>query len=170
MNYELQGEKESTEAFSHHVTVCWEKVLNKSMASMKYEFFNELCFPPLGPEFHFRRGLIMDILHYDDFALIEYSKAIDQNPTDALYYNNRANIYQVSGFIKQAIEDLDVAISLNPYKAELYLNRAKAKKTIGDFEGANKDYGYAIELGICKKYPTLKICTDKEAYTKKRGQ
>jgi tetratricopeptide (TPR) repeat protein len=87
-----------------------------------------------------------------------------------LYYNNRANIYQAIGYAKRAIEDLDVAISLNPYKAELYLNRAKAKKAIGDFEGAQMDYGHAIELGICERFPTLRICTERELYTRTRGR
>jgi len=113
---------------------------------------------PDSPEFIFERGLMFDILHFADLALIDYAAAIEKNPSSSKYYNNRGMIYLMTGYPRLAVLDLTRAIELSPERPELFLNRGKARENCGDDAGAREDYRKAVELGICDRYPSLKIC------------
>jgi tetratricopeptide (TPR) repeat protein len=136
----------------------WRKLLDSSMASLRYDCITRLCLYSVGSEAHYKRGFLMDILGYDDLAALEYTQAIEINPRNDRYYNNRGNTYLVRGFVRLAVKDFTAAIEINPRKAELYYNRGRALEMMGDPDGAERDYGKAVELGICHIYPSLKIC------------
>ncbi len=138
--------------------LCWRQLLNLSMANLKYEYITKLCLYSKGSQAHFKRGLLLDILGIDDLAALEYGEAIKLNPDMSLYYNNRGNLYMLRDRPRLAISDFNRAVDLDPTRAEAYYNRGRAFDAIGDTEAAKKDYRKAVELGICSKFPNLKIC------------
>ncbi len=125
---------------------------------MRYDFITQLCLYSVGAEAYYKRGFLLDILGYDDLAAIEYTQAIELNPNDDRYYNNRGNTYTLRGYYYRAVMDFTRAIEVNPNKAEPYYNRGRALEKMGDVDGARADYDMAVKLGICRTYPSLKIC------------
>lgn len=136
----------------------WCELLNPSMAVLKYDYIMQLCLYSVGAEAHYKRGFMLDILGYDDLAAIEYTQAIDINPQNDRYYNNRGNLYLLRGNYSRAVGDFTRAIEINPNRAEPYYNRGRALAKMGNRDAANLDYERAVDLGICKTYPSLKIC------------
>jgi tetratricopeptide (TPR) repeat protein len=136
----------------------WRELLNPTMAVLKYDYITELCLFSVGAEAHYKRAFLLDILGYNDLAAIEYTRAIELNPQDDRYYNNRGNLYTQRGYLFLAVRDFDKAIEINPNKAQAYYNRARALEKMGKLDAAKLDYERAVELGICKIYPNLKVC------------
>ncbi|HVO67006.1 MAG TPA: tetratricopeptide repeat protein [Syntrophales bacterium] len=79
-------------------------------------------------------------------AINAFDKAIEQNPRDAVAYNNRGAAYGQLGNYKQQIEDSNKAIELNPEDAVAYNNRGVAHGELGDYEQEIEDCTKAIEL------------------------
>jgi tetratricopeptide (TPR) repeat protein len=136
----------------------WCELLNRTMAAFKYDYITKLCLFSVGAEAHYKRAFLLDILGYNDLAAIEYTEAIELNPQDDRYYNNRGNLYTLRGYLFLAVRDFDKAIEINPNKAQAYYNRARALEKMGNYDAAKLDYEKAVELGICKIYPSLKVC------------
>ena len=80
-----------------------------------------------------------------DFAIKDYTKAIELKPEFTIYYN-RGNTYYEKGDYDRAIEDYTKAIELNPIFANVYINRGNVYSDIGDYDRAIKDHTKAIEL------------------------
>lgn len=79
-------------------------------------------------------------------AIGEYSKAINLDQTNEIFYLNRGGLYSEIGKDDLAIKDLSKAIQLNPNLINAYFNRGEAKRTKGDYAGAIKDFSKGIEL------------------------
>lgn len=73
------------------------------------------------------------------FAIKSFSKAIDYNSLEPMYYLSRAGIYMESGDYKKALSDYDRVLYLNPNVLEYYKLRANCKKQMGDEAGYNED-------------------------------
>jgi Flp pilus assembly protein TadD len=109
-------------------------------------------------EFHFGWGFLLDLLGHDDLATVEYSRAIEIDPHNDRYLNNRGNCYLLRGLSYLAVVDFTRAIEINPRRAEAYYNRGRALEKMGRLSDAETDYRRSVELGICKKLPSLRIC------------
>ncbi len=81
-----------------------------------------------------------------DEAITAYTKAIEKNPNDFAFYNNRGVAFHAKGDYEQAIADYTKAVELNPYHFSSYNNRGAAYEDIGVIERAIADYQKALEL------------------------
>jgi tetratricopeptide (TPR) repeat protein len=66
-------------------------------------------------------------------AIEDYTKALELNPKDAIYYfMNRADTESSAENYSAAVADLSKAIKIGPKWPGLYVNRGHAKKDSGD--------------------------------------
>lgn len=79
-------------------------------------------------------------------ALADYKKAVELNPSEAITYLNRSQLYTRMNHYSDAITDLNTAIKLQPNAAIMYVKRALAKYASQDNAGALQDVESAIEL------------------------
>ena len=79
-------------------------------------------------------------------AIENYDGAIELDPQNPVFYNNRGTTKAALGEFQGAIADLDKAIILDPQYAAAYNNRGGAKNALGDHQGAIMDFGRAIDL------------------------
>lgn len=91
----------------------------------------------------------------DDFkgSIELYSAAIDLNPSEALFFYNRAVsslvLFKENGnsrYLTSASADLDRSIQLDPANANSYSLRAEAESIMKKYESAVADYTTAIKL------------------------
>lgn len=136
----------------------WRGLLDGSMALPKYDYITGLCLYSVGSEAHYRRAFLMDILGYNDLAILEYTLAIEMNPQNDRYYNNRGSLYLLGDRPYRAVLDFTRAIEISPDRPEAYYNRGRALDKMGKYDEAHRDYEKAVDLGICDKLPSLKIC------------
>ncbi len=136
----------------------WHELLDTSLAQMKWDYISGLCLYSTGPEAHYKRGFLMDILGFNDLAILEYSLAIDIDPDNDRYYNNRGSLYLLGDKPYRAVLDFTMAIEINPNRPEAYYNRGRALERMGKYDEARRDYEKAVDLGICDKLPSLNIC------------
>lgn len=81
-----------------------------------------------------------------DRAIAAYTKAIEINPSDFSFYNNRGIVYHTRKKYREAIGDFSKAVELNPDSSFTYSNRGVAYEDSGDIEQAIADYRKAVEL------------------------
>jgi serine protease Do len=109
---------------------------------------------------------IMGIIAYkrdNNYNSIEYfTEAIDRNPTNDIFYFNRAKVYaDKKQELNLAIEDISNALSIRPTQGDYYYHRGALYMQIKDFASAMKDLELAnnmigengtvlTSLGICK--------------------
>ena len=74
-----------------------------------------------------------------ELAIREYSKAIELDPTNAVYYYNRATAFWASGNNQECEKDATEAIKYDPRYVKAYMRRALAREARGDDYGALKD-------------------------------
>ena len=79
--------------------------------------------------------------------MVDFTKAIKQNPDDAKAYCNRGVAYGKKGEFDYAIEDYIKAIELKPDYADAYYNRGIAWLHLGEWENAKSDLTTAKEKG-----------------------
>ncbi len=79
-------------------------------------------------------------------ALVEINQAIELDPQDTDFYEQRAWIYESMGDLERAIADYDQAIELDPRDAYSYGQRAEIYESMGDFKRAIADYDQAIAI------------------------
>ena len=89
-------------------------------------------------------------------ALVDYTKAIELDPTNAAFYNNRSIFKRKLKDYTGSIEDCTEAIDLNPKYAVAYINRGDTKFMISDIDGACLDWSKAGELGYSIAYDKIK--------------
>lgn len=75
-----------------------------------------------------------------DKAIELYTKAIDLNPTVAVYYGNRSIAYLKTEYFGCALKDASKAIMLDKNYVKGYYRRAAAYMSLGKFKLASKDY------------------------------
>lgn len=79
-------------------------------------------------------------------ALESYSKAIEYNSNDPIFYANRALCYLKTKEEHRAILDCCMALNKNPRYVKVYMRRAAAKKAVGDLWGARYDVKQVLIL------------------------
>jgi tetratricopeptide (TPR) repeat protein len=104
-------------------------------------------------ESHYNDGIRYYELGQYQSAIQEFGKAIQLNPDDADYYNNRSASYTEIGQFQLGINDYTKAIQLSPDDGSLepdiavtYANRAYAYDELGEYQNAIDDLSKAIEL------------------------
>ena len=84
--------------------------------------------------------------NFDDLAIENLNKAIEQNSDHADAYYYRGATYNFKGELDFAIEDYTRAIQLNPNDPNVYNNRGTAYFAKGEADRAIEDYNKAIEV------------------------
>ena len=79
-------------------------------------------------------------------ALNDLNTLIELQPSNPVWYGERAVIFHHQKRESEAIEDLDKAVSLDPDNGFRYSSRAFIKDYYGDHQGAILDYEKAVEL------------------------
>jgi len=81
-----------------------------------------------------------------DQAIMEYTRAIETNPSFAVAYNSRGLVYSVKGQYDKALKDFTTALTINPRFAAAYTARASIYVVKGRYEKAIIDLTRAIEI------------------------
>jgi tetratricopeptide (TPR) repeat protein len=92
------------------------------------------------------RGWLHGLLGDRARELEDYSAAINLDPKNAQYHNNRSVILCDSGDVRDALRDAEVALRLDPENASAYNNRGRALMRLGSLDAAIADFNKAIEL------------------------
>lgn len=102
----------------------------------------------LGSEenYHTNRGFIYREQGDFEFAILEFTKAIETAPKSAKAYYNRAITYDQFEHQDQAIPDYTRSIELDPNYAMAYGSRGIAYYALGDFQRAELDFEHYLEL------------------------
>ena len=79
-------------------------------------------------------------------AVESYSKAINLDPSNAIYFSNRAAAYSMMGDHFNALEDAKQSCKLNPSYAKAYNRVGKAHLALGEPEEAIVAFTKALEL------------------------
>ncbi len=79
-------------------------------------------------------------------AIVDYSIAIELDPGNVAYYEERAWSFYNARDLKSAIYDYTTAIELDPENALYWRQRGQCYKDYGDYEAAIYDLDTAIEL------------------------
>ena len=82
----------------------------------------------------------------NDPRISEYSRRIEQDPSDRLAYYKRGQLYAIKRAYSQAVTDFDQAIRLNVRDAEAYNNRCWTRAATGDLTNALTDCNEALRL------------------------
>lgn len=75
-----------------------------------------------------------------------YSKAIEANPTVAIYYANRSLAYLRTESFGYALSDASKAIELDKTYIKGYYRKAAAHMSLGKFKLALKDFEYVCRI------------------------
>lgn len=79
-------------------------------------------------------------------AVTDYEKAIQLNPTNALFYAKRGQCYLKLSKPNACIRDCNRALELNCDSAAAYKYRGRANRLLGDWEAAAKDLRQACKI------------------------
>jgi len=94
----------------------------------------------------YRTALIYTLeLDFED-AIQEYNKAIELDPANPIYHNNKANILYDMGKYQNAIEEFDKAIKLDPNNPNYHNNKGLAQGKLHRYEDAIEEFDKAIKL------------------------
>lgn len=83
---------------------------------------------------------------YYDFAIEDYTRAIELNPNDAEAYCKRGDAYKSQLKISQAINDYNKAIEINPNYAQAYKNLGSIYYKQGNLSRALSSYIKALKI------------------------
>ena len=79
-------------------------------------------------------------------AVENYTRAIQLQANNSIFYNNRGCSYDNLGEYNKAISDYNVAIAIGPLNAVFYYNRGHSYDKLEEYDKAISDYTRAIEL------------------------
>ncbi|MFC2050431.1 tetratricopeptide repeat protein [Chloroflexota bacterium] len=102
--------------------------------------------PSIYASSYFARGLEYEDIDEYDKAIACYTKAIELDPEDALYYRFRGHAYEDRGEYDEAIADYTRAIELDPESWSAYQARGNTYDSKGEYDKAIADYTKLIEL------------------------
>ncbi len=80
-------------------------------------------------------------------AITLFSRAIELNPNDYRYYNDRGIAYKVSGNLQKALEDYGRALAIKPNYPNTLNNRGLLFVQQGQYDKAIKDFTQALGYG-----------------------
>lgn len=79
-------------------------------------------------------------------SIKEYTRAIELDSTNAVYYSNRAAAYSQQSEHELAVLDCETALKLDATYAKAYSRMGLAKYSLSEFEGAAKAFEQCLEL------------------------
>lgn len=80
-------------------------------------------------------------------AIKDFSKAIELDNQNAVYWHNRACCFRNMGQMERSLEDFDRAISLDSQNSIIYSNRGLVNRKMERFERAIEDYTNELRFG-----------------------
>jgi len=98
------------------------------------------------PEQRYQKGAAYFKKQMWDKAIVEFSKALQINPSNAKIYLVRGNAYGQKKLYDQAIADYNKAIEISPSYAEAYAFRGDTYGQKGLYDRTISDYNKAIEI------------------------
>ncbi len=108
---------------------------------------------------HNNKGVALEYLGNAEAAVEEYSSAISFDSKEALYWRNRAGMYNKLGKSELALADCNEALKLNPDDASAYATRGAAYDNLGNENGALANFKEAKRLNasidIPEKYAAM---------------
>ena len=90
--------------------------------------------------------MIFDAIDNHDEAILEFTRAIELEPSMTDAHVSRASVYLEIGDAESALDDLRTAGRLEPENAELLLVRGQVYLLIGDLGRAESDLHQVLEL------------------------
>lgn len=86
-----------------------------------------------------------------DKALATFNEVIERKPERAAAYNNRAQLYRLTGNVESAKSDLEMALvkssEVGPAACQAFIQRAMIRRLEGDDDGCRADFSKAADLG-----------------------
>jgi tetratricopeptide (TPR) repeat protein/CHAT domain-containing protein len=99
----------------------------------------------VSPSLYNKRGLTYYAEGNYDEAVVDFSRAIEINPWDAVYYYNRGKSYYNKRDYADAAGDLERALQINPDKDAWYHELALSYFHAEDYDNAIEAYSIALE-------------------------
>jgi len=81
-----------------------------------------------------------------DAAIESYNKAVNLDPTNPVYYSNRAAAYSSKGDHLAAVGDAEQAISVDPKFVKAYHRLGHAQYSLGDFKASTSAFERGLKL------------------------
>lgn len=81
-----------------------------------------------------------------DKALELFTKAIQLNPNDHIFWSNRSGVYASLGKFEEALEDASMCVTLKPDWAKGYARKGLALYYLGKYEEAEETYNAGLKL------------------------
>jgi tetratricopeptide (TPR) repeat protein len=94
-------------------------------------------------------------------AIVDYTNAIELDPTNAYYYYNRGKAKGMAEDYRGAIADYTKAIELDPIYVDAYYNRGHVKYLLNEKNAACSDWSKAGVLGDSDAYELINKYCDK---------
>ena len=93
------------------------------------------------------RGLALDKMQQFEAAIRDFTKAIEIEGENAVYWHNRALCFRNMGLLNESIQDFDIALTIDPNSPVLYSNRGHIHRTMKEYQKAIEDYTCEIKYG-----------------------
>lgn len=122
------------------IQIGYNKALNK-----KSIFYEEKTNLNTAEEYYYKAYNYYQIGEYQE-SILYYDQAIELNPNNAYYYNNRGVSKNKLEDHIGAITDYNIAIDINPNEGLFHFNRGNSKNILDDLRGSLLDYSKAIEM------------------------
>ena len=122
--------------------------ISRQFDSSEHCFKMALQFKPYFPEAVSNYGNFLDMTGKHEEAIVQYGKAIAQNPDMYAPYLNRGRALQRLRRTDEAMRDIEKGLELNPDMGELYYARAFCYAQKGDKAKALADVQKAVSLGF----------------------
>lgn len=119
--------------------------LKKAKAELKKRTEAEYINPALAVEAKERGN---DLFKKGDFAgaIGEYTEAIKRDPTNPVYYTNRATARNKVLDLSGALEDCEKSIKLDPKYAKAHVRKGGLQRAMKEFHKSMESYQHALEL------------------------
>jgi len=141
MNYEeiLDNFLNSSYAIRRYVNAFFSAL--RSMGSLAFDHDNS-------SKQIYRMALIYVLESEFEEAIAEFDKAIELNPSNPDYHNDKGIALYELGKYEEAIAEFDEAIELNPNNPLYHNNKGVALEKLGRYQNAIEEYNKAIELAL----------------------
>jgi len=96
------------------------------------------------PDYHNKKGNVLDELGRFQEAIYEFDLAIGQNPDESDYHNNKGVVLDDSGRLQEAILEYDIAIGQNYAKPHYHYNKGYTLHEFGRYSDAIREFDIAI--------------------------
>ena len=122
--------------------------LQSDKDSAKYCFIKIFELKPFNPEAHSNYANYLDMTDEKQAAIVEYGKAIEQNPDIYSPYLNRARALQRMKNYSEALKDFARSIDRKPDLGEIYFYRSQCYVDMNNLPAALADADKAKSLGF----------------------